>query len=178
MTPANSSRLRMQKIPSMTLTGQITPFTCPLACLESFARDHELAYTQESLLRDHAKMCNVGTKHGDQDASGSLNLIEFVKLCQHLGLQPHWIPVLYPEVIFPMLHSLTREESVIFFIVRFDGRGGATHYVRYSHMSAPGVFEVMNPQFSAPLFHPISWEQLLAWETYCVRLTAPEPQPK
>jgi hypothetical protein len=162
----------------MTLTGQITPFTCPLACLESFAQDLELPYTQDSLLRDHAKMCNVGTKHDDQAASGALNLIQFVDLCQDLGLQPKLFHDLLPEATIPLLLRLTPRETVIFFIVRFDGRDGATHYVRYSHMSAPGVFEVMNPQFSAPLFHPISWEQLVAWETYCVRLTAPEPQPK
>lgn len=72
----------------MTYTKQITPFTCGLACLESFYRDHGKSTTQQSLLVNYPAKCFVGRILDGSDISGALALHEFVDLCVQLGLAP------------------------------------------------------------------------------------------
>ncbi len=160
----------------MTLTGQTTKFTCPLACLESFSNDFGLPYTQESLLRDYPQQCNVGAIIGDEDASGTMDLMQFCNLCDELKFQPLDFHDFRSEITTPFLSSLTPRESVIFFVVRFKGVTGQTHYVRYRRQPTPTTFEIMNPRYGAPFFDTMTWEEFVTWDTWCVRLTAPNAQ--
>lgn len=43
--------------------GQITPFTCVLACIESSLQDRGLGVDQQKLLCDCPQFCNEGTPH-------------------------------------------------------------------------------------------------------------------
>ncbi|MGA9453828.1 MAG: hypothetical protein WBW41_21065 [Verrucomicrobiia bacterium] len=154
----------------MTFTEQITPYTCGLACLESFYRDHGNPTTQQSLLKEFPAKCFVGRILDGRDISGALALHEFADLCVHLGLEPVVGRDFRPEVTIPFIQSIQVHQAVIFFITHFGG--GPTHFVRFSRMTGADVFEVLNPSGNPP-FLPITWQQFVAWDTYFVRITLP-----
>lgn len=156
----------------MTFTKQITPYTCSLACLESFYRDHGNRTTQQSLLQDHPDKCFVGRIVDGRDISGALSREEFRFLCVDLGLAPFVGHDFRPEITIPFIQGVQQREAIIFFITHFGGSNGPTHYVRFSHMTGADVFQVMNPSDN-PQFLPITWQQFVAWDTWFVRITLP-----
>lgn len=156
----------------MNFIAQTTPYTCGLACLESFYRDHGDSTTQQSLLHDHPAKCFVGRILDGRDITGALALHEFTDLCVHLGLAPLVGRDFRPEVAIPFIEGIQPTEAVIFFITHFGGGGGPTHFVRFSRMTSPDVFEVMNPSDN-PQFLPMTWQQFVDWDTYFVRITLP-----
>lgn len=160
---------------AMTFTQQITPYTCALACLESFYRDHGNPITQQTLLRDHPAKCFVGRIHEGRDISGALALDEFTDLCVDLGLAPVVGRDFKPEITIPFVLAVQQRQAIIFFVTHFNGGGGPQHVVGFSHMSDADVFQVMNPSGN-PSFRPITRQQLVAWGTSFVRITlANEP---
>jgi hypothetical protein len=156
----------------MTFTQQITPYTCGLACLESFYRDNDSGITQQSLLEDHPAKCFVGRILNGQDITGALALHELIDLCVHLQLQPLVFRDFRAEVVIPFLQAIQPNEAVIFFITHFGGGEGPTHIVRFSKMNEAGTIEVMNPSGNPP-FIPMSWDQFVSWDTSCVRIILP-----
>jgi hypothetical protein len=156
----------------MTFTGQITPYTCGLACLESLYSEHGNPTTQQSLLQDYPAKCFVGRILDGRDISGALALHEFVDLCVHLGLQPFVFRDFRPEVAVPFIQGIQPRQAVIFFITHFGGSGGPTHFMRFSRILAVDVFEAMNPSGN-PEFIPITWQQFVDWDIYCVRVKLP-----
>lgn len=154
-------------------TPQITPYTCALACLESFYREHGLSITQETLLRDYSSECFVGRLLDGQDISGALTIHEFVHLCGCLRLQPFAFRDFRRELTIPLIRSVQPRQTFIFFILHFGGGDGPGHSVRFSRMLAPDVFEVMNPSGN-PQFVPITWQQFVDWDFFGIRITLPD----
>lgn len=159
----------------MTFIAQSSPYTCALACLESFYCDQKVPIGQQSLLRDHPTRCFVGRKLGDQDVSGALTLSEFADLCSCLDLEPLIFRDFRREATVPLIRNIEANQAVIFFIAHLGGNGGPTHFVRFSHMIGPDAFEVMNPSGNPPFF-TIAWQDFVSWDTSCVRITLPNPK--
>jgi hypothetical protein len=156
----------------MTFTAQITPYTCALACLESFYRDCGESMTQQELLNNYPAQCFVGRLLNGQDISGALKLPEFVELCKHLKLQP--VCFLYTDFksTSSYIQKLKPNQAAIFFIAHFGGGNGPTHAVGFSKFLGGENLEIMNPSNNPP-FIPLISHKLSDWQSVVVCITLP-----
>ena len=148
----------------MRLVGQISPYTCPLACLESFLFDIGQRITQEEIIRLHPDIC-IPKDSGKRHEIGALPTREFDELCRRLLIHCQTGKDHRQEVLEPLFSGLQPHATVVLLINYPTGR----HMVRLAAIEKPGSWIVMNPEFLRPHFSPLLFTDLTSWDfEFCI----------
>jgi hypothetical protein len=142
----------------MELVGQLTPFTCVLACLESFFKDVDSSHDQCSMLRDYSSILHVAEKH---DEYGTVVGDDRLRaLVDKLGF--YCAPRLYAnQVDLDGFWSSLKSNEAVLIMARWKKE--SDHCVRFSRITEKGEYEVMNPAFLHPKFENVTYQELVDW---------------
>lgn len=148
----------------MRLVAQISPYTCPLACLESFLFDLGHSITQDEIIRLHPDLC-IPADPAKRHEIGALSVPIFEQLCGRLGIQCTSHKDFRQTETEADLSSLPPHSTVVIIINHPTG----THMVRFAGIQSPGSWLVMDPQFQHAQFRPISFQDLVKWNfSFCI----------
>ena len=145
----------------MTPTPQLTPYTCALACLESYFSDINQPHSQCEMLKNHYRLLENPDPERRHEY-GAATDAQIIGLCTHLG----FVAGLYqdfrqPEVEKAFTGALATNAGVL--IPAFWKR--TTHHcVRLTQVKSPGLYEVMCPLFHHDAqFEDVTFPNLVSW---------------
>jgi hypothetical protein len=137
----------------MTLTSALTPYTCGLACLESYFSDIGRALDQCEILKKYPQYVT------NPDASkfnefGATSDTQLVDLCRHLGFMADRYEDFRQDVVDEWFDRwLTNKFCVLLYL------GG--HCVRLSQIISAGKYEVMNPKLGTVDLEEVTFNALV-----------------
>ena len=135
----------------------ISPYTCALACLESYFSDIGVGTTQCDILRDHPTFCSNPAKPSE---FGAVTVQQLAALCQHLGFTFTPYKDHRKNLVDSLLQSLTSDSTALIY-ANWNLRGH--HCVRFHQILPTGNYEVMNPQFQSPKIESVPFKDLVDW---------------
>lgn len=146
----------------VTAVPQLTPYTCSLACLESYFLDLKKPFPQHEILKQHYPILEIQDPQHKHEY-GAADDSKLIKLCMALG----FTAVLYKdfrqkEVEKAFGDALTKDHGVLI-LALWNNQNN--HCVRLSRIKAPGDYEVMIPYFYPPNagMIDVSFADLVSW---------------
>jgi hypothetical protein len=144
----------------MTLTSQLTPYTCPLACLESYFSDINRPLSQCEMLKNHRQFVE-SPDPSRRHEYGALDDARIVGLCTHLGFKAGlYQDFRQQEVESAFSDALGSNAGVL---ISAFWQKQTNHCVRLSKIKNPGVYEVMCPMFPGAQFIDVTFPDLVSW---------------
>jgi len=141
----------------MTLTKQLTPYTCIPACLESYFADTQVDMDQCRILRDYPQFCLNPKKIEQFGVMSELQLICFTRLFQVVTT-----PFMHldQQSFISILKALTINDTVF---VMSLWKKETYHCVRFSQIidEANGLYEFMCPAFGGASMETVSFNDLM-----------------
>jgi hypothetical protein len=145
---------------SVPVIDQLTPYTCSLACLESFFIDAGKPMTQAEMLQQCYQILEI---HDPQHRHeyGAADDGKIIGLCTSRGFSAGlYMDFRQPEVEKAFGDALQKKNGVL--ILSFwDNQ--THHCVRLSDVKMPGVYEVMCPGFPKSSLLNVTFPQLVSW---------------
>jgi hypothetical protein len=144
----------------MTLVPQLTPYTCCLACLESFFADISRPLPQAEMLKSCRRFLE-SPDPGKIHEYGALDDPRIIGLCTHLGFKAGlYQDFRQAEVEKAFADALAKNYGVL--ILAFWQKQ-THHCVRLSQIKTPGLYEVMCPAFQQADFVEVTFPNLVSW---------------
>jgi len=143
-----------------TLVDQLTPYTCSLACLESYFADVQKPLSQADMLKQHYQVLQIhDPKHRHE--YGAADDGKIIGLCTALGFSAGlYMDFRQQEVERAFQDALGKKSAVL--ILCFWGNQDH-HCVRLSEVKMPGVYEVMCPGFPTSGLVNVTFPSLVSW---------------
>ncbi len=145
----------------MRLVGQLTPFTCGLACIESVSFDLGKPITQAELLVRYKDNLIGSAERIEHFGEANGETVEF--LLNDLGFRTSVQKEHQVEVARATLDALSENQAALI-SGRFHNSGW--HFVRWAGFQDKDTLLLMNPSFSLPCakIEPYSFADLVAWD--------------
>lgn len=145
----------------VTLIDQLTPFTCPLACLESYFADIQKPRSQAEMLKQHFHILrNPADPRRDYGAASDAQIIG---ICTDLGFQAGlYMDFRQNEVETAFDDALKKKKGVL---IMANWANQSQHCVRLSAIKSPGLYEVMCPMFGSQksMMIDVTFPDLVQW---------------
>jgi hypothetical protein len=145
----------------MHIVQQLTPFTCFLACLESFTTERGKPYTQCDLLTKYRqRLYNDVPDKGDFGASSD-TLMEFI--WTDLGYKGAWLRHANADYVRDQVFNKLGKNQAIFILSDMHGQGW--HCIRFEKVLDDQTIAAMVPQFpGVTSVDPVKIADLVAWK--------------
>jgi hypothetical protein len=151
----------------MNPVSALTPYTCVLACLESYLSEVGPALTQCDILKSYPQFC-LSTDPKKQHEFGAMSDSQLIAFCAQLGITCVDFKDFRQKEVEMVLSSLGKNETV-FFLAHWQN--SVHHCARFSRIIRSGDFEVMNPYFLKGKLESVSFSDLVSWDFRFHRLT-------
>ena len=144
----------------MKLVKALTPYTCALACLESFFSDVGHQLDQCGMLKNHPQFLTNSDPNKVHEY-GATNDSQIVALCRHIGFKADWFKDFRQvEVESAFTDALQKKAGVL--ILSF-WKNQWNHCVRLSQIKVPGAYEVMCPALQQATLEDVTFADLVSW---------------
>ena len=143
----------------MEIVSQITPYTCTLACFESYFHDLKRPLKQEEILRKHPQYCLNPHKI---DIFGTMTEVQIICFARLFGIETTpYIHIEKPSFI-KLVKELSANDAI--FITSY-WKEQTYHCVRFSRIidESKGLFEVMSPAFRGGSMEQVDFNELVKW---------------
>lgn len=146
------------------LVPQLTPFTCVLACLESFLRDSGLSVNQAEMLLHHRDLC----WKEDVRTYGSILPDQLEALVRRYLFK---FEILEKPSAKQLADILAQFDHTVFILTRrFEAKDGQKHCVRIKSIDDENIV-FMDPKFPYGAWGQSSMKDLLSsWEPTFVKI--------
>lgn len=151
----------------MNPVSALTPYTCVLACLESYLGGVGPQLTQCDILKSYPQFC-LNPDPQKQHEFGAMSDSQLIAFCNQLGIACSGFKDFRQKELEVVLTSLGKNEAVFFFA---HWRRSGHHCVRFSRIIKSGEYEVMNPYFLSGKLEPVLLSDLVIWDFRFYRLT-------
>lgn len=154
----------------MTLTHQITPFTCGLACIESIAHDLGKPITQCEILKKYKKELIAGCGRIEQFGAVPDHVLEDILQREGFATSPHKDH--RKDLVKKLFDNLTQKQAVL---ITALFAGHAWHSVRWAGNKNDNTFFVMDPNFGnpQPVISEYDIDLFIQWDFSFIVVTAP-----
>jgi hypothetical protein len=143
-----------------TIVDQLTPYTCSLACLESYFTDIQKPLSQADMLKQHYGILQIPDPQHRHEY-GSADDGKIIGICTALGFSPGlYMDFRQAEVEKAFSDALTKKHGVM--IMAF-WNNQTNHCVRLAAIKLPGLYEVMCPVFPKSQLLDVTFPQLVSW---------------
>jgi hypothetical protein len=144
----------------VTSIPQLTPYTCCLACLESYFADIGRPYSQAEMLKSCRRVLE-SPDPGRIHEYGALDDARIIGLCTHLGFSAGlYQDFRQSEVEQAFADALGKSDGVL---ISAFWKKQTNHCVRLSAILSPGLYEVMCPAFQAATMEKVTFPDLVSW---------------
>lgn len=146
---------------SVTIINQLTPYTCVLACLESYFEDIQKPKTQCEILKDcFAVIKNPTDERKDY---GAISDVQVVALAAFLGFQAGLFMDFRQNHVEPVFIDALKNNKGVLISANWNGQ--SQHCVRLSGVKANGIYEVMCPMFGSQksTLLDVTFVELVQW---------------
>jgi len=144
----------------MTLTPQLTQYTCPLACLESYFADAQRPLSQAEMLKNH-RLFLESPDPSKRHEYGALDDARIMCLCTHLGYTAGLYQDFRQQEVKKMFSDALSKNYGVLILALWQKQ--TNHCVRLSKIKSPGLYEVMCPLFDDAKLVDVTFPDLVSW---------------
>jgi len=145
----------------MTLVPSLTPFTCALACLESFFLDIESTLNQCEILKKFPQFCtnpDINKRH----EFGAMSEDQMVGFCRHLNFKVGYFRDFNQLNVEASFRNWLLPNKCVLICLLWKGQ--TNHCVRLSRIISDGKYEVMNPSLGVAEWSEVTFDELVDWD--------------
>jgi hypothetical protein len=167
MNGGGSTTIRRKMADALPIISQLTPYTCALACLESFLQQLGVRATQADMLTHHRALCsNPGACFS---TFGAIDVPRFIDLATRYTLGAIEFPSRDVGEIRTQLNK--PREMLTAICGKFQGQQ-ICHAIRLSHFDGD-VLHFMCPQFPVGTSGSVPFVELRdSWQAVIIRVFA------
>jgi len=150
----------MSTPPPVSSVFALTPYTCALACLESFFLDIERPLDQCEMLKKYPQFLTDPDPNRRHEY-GAASDVQIVGLCSHLGYKVGLFQDFRQGNIEKEFQDALDKKAGVLIMALWDRKDA--HCVRLSKIKVPGVYEVMSPSLQKADLLEVTFPQLISW---------------
>jgi hypothetical protein len=143
-----------------TLTPALTPYTCALACVESWFSDIAHPLDQRQILKRYPQYL-TNPDPAKRHEYGATNEEQIVALCRDEGFTANYYKDFRHQIVEKLFADTLATNGCVLFCALWMKR--TNHCVRLTGITAPGKYEVMNPSYGNAALSPVTFDELVEW---------------
>jgi len=143
-----------------TIIDQLTPYTCSLACLESYFIDIKKPLSQCEILKNHYDILEV-IDPAHKHEYGAIDRSKIIHLCTKLGFTAILYQDFRQKEVEQIFDDALKANNGIFIIANWNNK--SSHCVRLSRIKATGLYEAMCPIHPKSAMIDVKFSDLVQW---------------
>ncbi len=143
-----------------TLVNQLTPYTCSLACLESYFVDAQKPLSQADMLKQYYQILEIHDPEHRHEY-GAADDGKIIGLCTARGFSAGLYMDFRQQEVEKAFQDALQKKSGVFILCFWNNQ--THHCVRLSDVKMPGVYEVMCPGFPKSSMMNVTFPPLVSW---------------